>query len=148
MKMAASRIRNKIRDLVDELHHKAARFLVDNFDVILFPSFETRRMVSRFRRRLTRKSVRSMLSYSFYRFMQFLKHKCFECGKMLVEVNEAYTSRFNGFTCELMPRTSSEIIKVGMERVNRDINGARNILCFALADMPCIRNSTANVSES
>ena len=61
---------------------------------------------------------------------------------------EAYTSRFNGFTCELMPRTSSEIIKVGMERVNRDINGARNILCFALADMPCIRNSTANVSES
>lgn len=40
MRKAANRIRLKIRNLVDELHHKAARFLVDNFDVILLPTFE------------------------------------------------------------------------------------------------------------
>ena len=35
MKLAASRLRGKIKNLVDELHRKTARFLVDNFDMIL-----------------------------------------------------------------------------------------------------------------
>ncbi|NEQ38492.1 MAG: transposase, partial [Okeania sp. SIO3I5] len=40
MKKAANRLRLKIRNLVDELHHKTALFLVKNFDVILLPTFE------------------------------------------------------------------------------------------------------------
>ena len=36
---AASRLRCQIKNLVKELHHKTARFLVDNFDVILLPTF-------------------------------------------------------------------------------------------------------------
>ena len=36
MKQAQARMRKKIKNIVKELHWKTARFLVDNFDVILF----------------------------------------------------------------------------------------------------------------
>ena len=38
MYRAAGRMRTRIRNLVDELHHKAARFLVDHYDIILLPT--------------------------------------------------------------------------------------------------------------
>jgi putative transposase len=44
LKKAASRLRCKVKNLVKELHHKTDRFLVDNFDVILLPTFETSQM--------------------------------------------------------------------------------------------------------
>jgi putative transposase len=47
MKKAARRMIIKIQNLINELHHKSARFLVDNFDVILLPTFETSQMSKR-----------------------------------------------------------------------------------------------------
>ena len=41
MYRAASRMRVRVANLINELHHQAARFLVDNFDLILLPTFET-----------------------------------------------------------------------------------------------------------
>ncbi len=41
LKKASDRLRAKIKHLVQELHHKIAKFLTDNFDVILLPTFET-----------------------------------------------------------------------------------------------------------
>ena len=45
MRRAASRMRIRIESLIQELHRQAARFLVDSFDVILLPTFETSDMV-------------------------------------------------------------------------------------------------------
>jgi putative transposase len=39
LKKAAGRLRCRIKNLVQELHQKTAKFLVDNFDVILLPTF-------------------------------------------------------------------------------------------------------------
>ena len=47
MRRAAGRMTVKIQNLINELHHKTARFLVDNFDVILLPDFKTSGMVTR-----------------------------------------------------------------------------------------------------
>ena len=55
---AASRIRNKIRDLIGELHHKAARWLVDHFHIILLPAFETSDMALRSTRKIRSKAAR------------------------------------------------------------------------------------------
>ena len=41
MRRAAERMTVRIQSLINELHHKTARFLVDNFDVILLPAFKT-----------------------------------------------------------------------------------------------------------
>ena len=40
MRRAAERMTVRIQNLINELHHKTARYLVDNFDVILLPAFE------------------------------------------------------------------------------------------------------------
>ena len=65
----------RIQSLINELHHKTARYLVDNFDVILLPAFETSDMVARGQRRIRSKTVRNLLSFAHHRFRNFLKHK-------------------------------------------------------------------------
>ncbi|OLT59062.1 transposase [Moorena bouillonii] len=97
--------------LVNELHHKAARFLVDNFDVILLPTFETSQMSKKRNRKLRSKTVRNMLSFGHYRFKEFLKQKASETGKIVVDVCEAYTSKTVSWTGEIVNIGGSKTIK-------------------------------------
>ena len=41
MRRAQDRMRQRIHNLVDELHWKVARWLTNNYQVILLPIFET-----------------------------------------------------------------------------------------------------------
>jgi putative transposase len=141
MKKAANRMRWKIRDLREELHAKAARFLVNNFDVILLPSFETSQMVQRGKRKLSSKSVRSLLTWAHFMFKQRLKELVAQEGKILIEVNEAYTSQTCSWSGEIVKIGSSEIIR-GKDGIvlHRDINGARGIFLRALVELPSLEN--------
>ena len=138
---AAARMRVRISNLIDELHHQTARWLVDHFDIILLPAFETSEMVLRGARKLRAKSVRSMLSYAHYRFQRFLAWKCWQRGKELLLVNEAYTSKTCSWSGETIPNLGGRRVVVGSDgvRVNRDINGARGIFLRALGDTPALR---------
>jgi putative transposase len=141
MRNAANRMRAKFKALVDELHWKTIRFLVDNFDVILLPSFETSQMVQRGARKIRAKSVRSMLTYAHYRFAQRLEWKAASLGKTVIRGSEAYTSKTASWTGEIIQNLGGrKTIKSGGETVNRDINGARGILLrmvtWALGDHP------------
>lgn len=137
MRMAAARMRETFKNLVDELHHKSALFLVSNYDVILLPAFETRQMSLKSQRKIKSKTVRSLLSFAHYRFKQFLKHKAFEHGKRVIDVCEAYTSKTHPETGEVKNIGAAKRIRLlSGEWVNRDIVGARNILLRALVDSP------------
>lgn len=147
MQTAADRLRRRIRNKVDELHHKTARFLVDNFDIILLPTFETKDMSNRAKRRIRSKSVRQMLGLAHYRFKQFLKHKAFECGKLVIDVCEAYTSKTVSWTGELVPNLGGAKVirsKIDGRAMERDLNGARGIFLRAVVDTPLLRD---NLSE-
>ncbi|MDO9464681.1 MAG: transposase [bacterium] len=134
---ASRRIRAKIKNLITELHHKTAKFLTDNFDVILLPTFETKQMTGKAGRNLRKKSVRSMLTFSHYKFKQFLKWKAFQTGKLVVDCNEAYTSKTHPQTGEIRNIGSAKWIKLlDGSRACRDEVGARNILLRALVDPP------------
>ena len=78
MRRAANRMRIRIENLVTELHRQAARFLVNNSDVILLPGFETSEMVERGRRRIRSKTVRNLLTLAHYRFKFFIRGKALE----------------------------------------------------------------------
>ncbi len=143
LKLAATRLRGKIKSLVDELHKKTAKFLVDNFDVILLPTFETSQMSKKAKRRIRAKSVRQMLTLSHYKFKQFLKHKAFEFGKTVLDVNEAYTSKTVSWTGEIVRNLGgAKIIKSKLtgKSMNRDLNGARGIMLRALVDTPSLKD--------
>ena len=150
---AADRMRVRIINLINELHHQAARFLVDNFDLILLPTFETSEMVQRGRRKIRSKSVRSMLTFAHYRFQRFLLWKAWETGKQVLLVNEAHTSKTCSWSGEIVAKLGGRRWIQGSDgvRVERDINGARGIFLRALGDTPslmqsaCIATGVVNV---
>lgn len=134
LKRTVGKTRLRVRDLVDELHWKAIGFLVRNFSIIILPSFETSGMVKKGKRKLRKSVVRSMQSFRFYEFSQRLEMKCKEYGVLLIRSNESYTSRTNSFNGELMNIGSREWFVYDGVTVNRDVNGARNILLRAMRD--------------
>lgn len=133
---AAERIRVKIRNLVDDAHKKIASYLVKNYKVIFLPTFETSQMVKRASRRIHKKTARQMLTWSHYRFKQTLKSMAALRNVLVVDTNEAYTSK----TCTFCGHVHR---KLGSFKVfkcpecgsvhDRDWNGARNILLRALS---------------
>ena len=135
MKKAQARMRWKIRDLIDELHHKAALFFVRNFDVILIPKFETSQMSRRLTRKIRSKSVRSMLTFAHFRFQEFLKFKAWEQGKLLLNVNEAYTSKTCSWNGKIKKIGGAKFIRDNGVVVDRDYNGARGIFLRGLCEI-------------
>ena len=148
MRKAADKIRLKIRNLIDELHHKIARFLVDNFDLILLPTFETSQMSIKKGRKIRAKSVRQMLTLSHYRFKQFLKHKAFETGKTVLDVNEAYTSKTVSWTGEIIRNLGGRKKIKSSDGIvmDRDLNGGRGIFLRSLVDIPSLKDCIVSIS--
>ncbi|MEN8220823.1 MAG: transposase [Pseudomonadota bacterium] len=138
MKKAQAMMRKKIKNLVKEIHFKTARFLVDNFDVILLPTFETQQMSGKSGRKLRSKTVRAMLTWSHYQFKMRLKNKALEFGKKVIDVCEAYTSKTVSWTGEVKKVGGSRVIKAGGIEMDRDLNGARGIFLRSLVDSPAL----------
>jgi putative transposase len=134
MKRAIWRIRNKISNLLDEMHHKIALFLCLNFKTILLPTFETKPMTAREKRKITTRTARKMLTLSHYKFKSFLKQKAKEMGVDVVEVCEAYTSKTCSWNGKIKEIGGAKWIADGKTVVDRDYNGARNIMLRALRD--------------
>ena len=141
MRRAAERMTVRIWNLINELHHKTARYLVDNFDVILLPDFKTSGMVTRGQRRIRSKTVRNLLSFAHHRFRNFLKHKASENGRTVLIVNEAYTSKTVSWTGEINHKLGGRktVRSSDGRRMDRDHNGARGIFLRALGDTPSLR---------
>ena len=150
MRRAVNRMRLRIENLVAELHRQAARFLVNNFDVILLPTFETSEMVERGRRRIRSKTVRNLLSLAHYRFKLFLRHKAAETRAIVLDVSEAYTTKTVSWTGELQENLGGASVVVAQdgERMDRDYNGARGIYLRALGDIPALRAMLSECAAS
>lgn len=122
------KVRNRISDLVDDLHKRVAHDLVVNNDVILLPEFAVKNMTVKDGRKIGKITVRRLQALGFFKFRKRLEWMCKKYGKTLLIVNEAFTSR----TCSW----NGEIVDIGSEKqiglVDRDVNGARGIFLRAL----------------
>ena len=147
---AAGRIRRKIRNLVDELHHQVAHWLVRNYDIILLPDFRVQGMSGRAGRKIRRQTVRNLLTLSHHRFKAFLLHKAAEFGKQVVIVNEAYTSKTCSWSGEIIPNLGGRKVVTGSDGVSldRDVNGARGIFLRALVDTPWLQDCLQPASRA
>ena len=134
-RQAGNRIREKIKNLVKDLHNKVSSFLVNNYKVIFLPTFETSQMVVKQPRKIRSKTARNMLTWSHFRFAQHLTQMATRNNCIVVRCNESYTSK----TC---PECGTIHEKLGSSKVFkcphcnyralRDPNGARNIMIRAL----------------
>jgi len=130
MKKALNRIRKKIRNRVDDLHRKLAKWLCERYRLILLPEFETQRMTARATRKIRSKTARSMCTWSHYRFRMHLINKAREYpGCRVILCDEPLTSKTCG-RCGKTKKVFGETYSCdncgGV--FDRDANGARNIL--------------------
>ena len=134
-RIAANRIREKIKNLVKDLHNKVSSFLVNNYKVIFLPTFETSQMVRAQQRKIRSKTARNMLTWSHFRFANHLTQMAARNNCIVVRCNESYSSK----TC---PECGNIHERLGSSKVfkcphcgykaDRDANGARNIMIRAL----------------
>lgn len=96
-------LRARVKNLVDDMHKRVARSLLEQFDTVLIPVFETHKMVEHLneetgrRRVITSGTARALMTWAHYRFRSFLKHKALMLGKEVVVVDESYTTK--GCSC-------------------------------------------------
>jgi putative transposase len=106
----------RIRNLIDEVHKKVAKWLTTEYRVIFLPTFESSQMVAKSgkkKRKLNSKTVRQMLNWAHYRFKQTLKFHALKRGATVIDVTEEYTSK----TCT----------KCG--RVHQNLGGSKHFKC-------------------
>lgn len=136
----AAKLRQRGRDLVNELHRKLALWLCKEHQTILLPEYQTQGMMKKkdktVKRRISRTTCGRMSGLSFYKFKQFLEHKAQELGSELIKCNESYTSVTCG-TCGLLNTelgASKHFVcrNCGLD-TDRDWNAARNILLRYIA---------------
>ena len=137
MRKAASRLQNRIHQLVDELHRKLCKWLCESYRVIFLPKFEIRRMVKTGQRKLSRRTVRSLYVLRHYTFQQRLLSKAREYPWVKVFlVNEAHTSKTCTHCGWSHPSLGGKKVFECMQcqrSTPRDIGGARNILLRQLS---------------
>jgi putative transposase len=127
---------NKLRarkdHLVEDLHKRVAYDLLVENDIILLPTFNTSKMVKKGFRKIGRNTVAAMLDLNHYRFKLHLRWLAKKYGKVVIDVNEAYTSKtYNGRIMNNLGGKSSfkvPLVDGRSKVIGRDLNGARNIL--------------------
>jgi putative transposase len=135
MRHAANHMRERISGLVKDLHNKVASLLIRNYKVIFLPTYQTSQMVVKSARKINRKSVRNMLTWSHAKFASHLEQMARRNGVLVIRCNESYTSK-TCTNCGYIHHKlgSSKVFNCpscGL-RISRDVNGARNIMLRAL----------------
>lgn len=121
-------LRRRLSNLITELHWKTIRYLLDNYDTIVYTDFRVSEMIRS--KKLTKMTKRLMNMYSFHKFREKLEYKCNSEMKELIIVNEDYTSCTCSNCGMIMKTGGNEVFKCSSCKleIDRDIGGSRNIL--------------------
>lgn len=125
------KLRNRIKNLQSELHHKTSKYLCDNYKTIYIPKLlKNNDIISKSNRRIQTKTVRSMVVLGHCKFVDTLKAKANLYTNVQVHViTEEYTSQVC-LNCKKRTKTSNEIWICNSCNftIDRDALGSTNIL--------------------
>lgn len=123
----------RISNCVNDLHHKTAKMLAQSYKYVLVPEFQTSEMVRKEKRKIGPRTSNDMLTLNHYKFRQILDQKMKLHQGHMVQCTEEYTSK----TCGACGRLNHYLRRKKIfscpylnckVQLDRDINGARNIL--------------------
>lgn len=163
IKRKIHKLYQKIKNKINEIHKKTAKYLCENYERILIPSFETKPMISKNRYEKEKNKIEEIKDQeekrnkmkklnktkkmseeikfvigmeSHYKFKEYLKAKAKEYRTVVTEIDESYTSKACSKCGELSDTYVNriKICKCGY-KIDRDINGARNILIKSIREM-------------
>ena len=126
VRRAVRREHRKITHLQQELHHKTANYLCENYDTIVTTEFTSRSVGRRGDLMKLVKRILGKLSHS--KFKQILQQKCEKYGCKYLEVSEHWTSK-TCCKCGSIKKVK-RIYKCDNcdNNIDRDVNGSINIL--------------------
>jgi putative transposase len=121
----------KVKDKIRDAHHKISKYLCENYDSVLLPTFGTSGMIKSSERKIRSKTVRQMCTWSHYKFKNILNAKSKRYGSFIAPCDEDYTSK----TCsscgninhKLTGEKEYKCSECGMV-FDRDFNASKNIL--------------------
>lgn len=136
IRKAIMRINERIFNLVEELHKKLTKWLVENYNYIFLP-----RLNFHLCKKLNKKSKEKMAAYSHCRFMKRLENKIREYPTTkLIEVKEDFTSK----TCSNCGSLHKSLKNKDLYKceeckieIGRDINASKNIMLKYLTLRAC-----------
>lgn len=127
-------LRLKLSNVKNEFHHKVSNYLIDNYDIIILPDFETKSMTKR-GSKLRKETKRQLLSWNHCNMRRILADKLKYHTNIRIIVTEEYTTK----TCD---QCGVQNEHVGSSEVfycyncnlvaDRDLHAARGILIKAL----------------
>jgi len=128
------RVYFRIGNIIDDMHYKTINKLVSEYKTIFIPRFESQDIV---RINKNRSSRRLCLTLEHYKFRNRLISKAEIVNSDVVVCTEEYTSKTCGKCGILNDIGSNEVYQCNTcgLRIDRDINGARNILIKCLRDI-------------
>ena len=119
---------------MSDLHNQTANMLTTTFKSIFIPIFETKEMIKKEKRNITKTTVKELLNLSHYKFRNKLKNMCKIRGNNYKVVGEEKTSKTctgcGKYNKDLGSSERYDCKKCGI-KIDRDINASRNI---------CIKN--------
>ena len=134
IKRRCGRLITKVKNKVSDLHNQTANMLTTTFKSIFIPIFETKEMIKKEKRNITKTTVKELLNLSHYKFRNKLKNMCKIRGNNYKVVGEEKTSKTctgcGKYNKDLGSSETYDCKKCGI-KIDRDINASRNI---------CIKN--------
>jgi len=127
MLMENERKRSKIHDM----HHKVAQELASKYGTVVLGRLNVMSCVKG--KTLSKQTKRKLLTLEHYRFRLFLQHKCMEFGTTFIDQEESWTSKTCS-NCNMKnmklkdSKTFHCVDSACGYTVDRDVNGAKNIL--------------------
>jgi putative transposase len=125
-----SKIGNKMRNRIDDLHKKVSSFLTLNYKEIIIGKMSTKNMVSNIRSNIREITKRALMTLQFYRFNDILKNMAFKNGCNVKFINEYKTTK----TCHNCHTENNEVGCSHIFKCNhcnielgRDVNASINI---------------------
>jgi transposase len=128
------RIGDKMRNRIEDLHKKSAKYLLSNYEIINIGKVSTKSMVSNLKGNLYDITKRRLMTLQHYKFRMYLKLVAPKWNTKINEINEYKTS----ITCH---NCKSEHKELGSNKIyeckncgislDRDINAAINIYNLA-----------------
>ena len=139
----------KMSDLKDELHRKTINHLVSEYGTIVLGKLTISDLIKREKRFLRTKEVRSILGLSHYQFRTRLEHRCLEMGVNYHLANEAWTSKTcTGCGVKNYQLGGSEHFSCACGvNIDRDLNGARNILLKSMGELDVLKHEDSLLSH-
>lgn len=126
-------LRAKVTNKVRYFHKLTAKFLVSNFETIIIPRFNGKRVAENNKK--NKKLNRDIFNMAHFAFRTYLKHKGVVAGCNVIECSEAFTTKTCGkcgYHNNVGKRREYKCVCCGTF-MDRDLNAARNVLLRSLS---------------